>query len=52
MIHLTFFFILSLANQDVFYTYSISQLGLAVFQIFTTHMWPFGTILDHSYGMI
>ena len=43
--NLILFFELSLWNQCVFYTYSISQLLPAIFQMLNSHMWLVATVL-------
>lgn len=34
--------------QYTFYTKRLSQLGLATFQLLSTHMWPVATVLDRT----
>lgn len=42
------YFILSLGSQCVFYTYSVSQLGLATFQMLKNHITPIATTMDST----
>lgn len=42
------YFILSLGSQCVFYTYSISQLGLVTFQMLKNHITPVATAMDST----
>lgn len=42
----TFFLVLTLKFQPVFYGYSTSQIRLVSFKVLSGHMWPVATTLD------
>ena len=42
------FFHINYLKSGLFYSYSTSQFGPAVFQVFGSHMWPVVTILQST----